>query len=438
MFRVAIVGRPNVGKSTLFNRLTRTRKAIVGDEPGITRDRLSQVVHWDGQRFELFDTGGMVPGGAEEIPARVLEQARLAIDEADLILFVVDVRQGVTPLDQELSALLRPCGKEIFLVVNKVDAPPLEAQAMQFHELGLEPLYCVSAEHKLGTETLLEAVLARVPEEEEASPAEPEEIRVAIVGRPNVGKSSLLNRLLGKERMIVSEVPGTTRDAVDTVLVADGQTYRLIDTAGIRRKGRTQQLTEKLSVIMARKNMERADVVLLVMDAVEGVTQLDATIGGYAARAGASIILVVNKWDLVPKDTSTAAHLEKEFRMRLRFLDYAPLVFVSAKSGQRVSRLLSLAGEARTARRIRVPTAELNDFLDTGVRPLLESAGGARKFPLLYASQVSVDPPTFVFFTRSSRPLHFSTERFLSNQLRSRYGFFATPLRVVQRTRKKP
>ncbi len=435
MYRVAIIGRPNVGKSTLFNRLTRKRKAIVGNEPGITRDRLFEIARWDEKHFEVIDTGGLIPDQKEIIPERILQQAEIAMEEADLILFVVDVRQGISPLDESLNALLRSRGKEYLLVVNKVDVPQLEPEAAQFYALGVETLYPVSAEHKQGVSILVEEILERIPESAELSAEE--EIRVAIIGHPNVGKSSLLNRFLGQERAIVTDLPGTTRDSVDSVLRFEDQTFRLIDTAGIRRKGKTELQTEKLCVVMARKSLERADVVLLVIDATEGATKLDATIGGYAHEAGRSIIVVVNKWDLITRDTHTAAGLEKEFRLRMRFLQYAPMIFVSAKSGQRVNKILELVREAYRARLFRVSTAELNQFLEREIQPLVMSAAGSRKFPIKYAAQVAVTPPTFVFFTRTSKKMHFSTQRFVVNRLRERYGFYATPIRLLHRGSKK-
>ena len=434
MYRVAIIGRPNVGKSTLFNRLTSTRKAIVGDEPGITRDRLHQVAHWDQKRFEVIDTGGMIPHQRELIPKKVLEQAEIAIGQAHLILFVVDVRSGITPLDEALNSLLRSRDKEHLLVVNKVDVPRFEEDALQFYALGAKTLFSISAEHKEGVFDLLEEILKRVPES--GGEVQHGEIGVAIIGRPNVGKSSLLNRFLGEERAIVTVLPGTTRDAVDTLFRFKGQRYRLIDTAGIRRKGKTERKTEKLSVIMARKSLERADVVLLILDAVEGVTKLDATIGGYAQKAGKSIILVVNKWDLVDRGAS-CRQLEKAFRTELRFLDYAPLMVVSAETGYHVFRVLDQVDQAHRARSRRVPTAELNQFFKKHLQALLPAAGNLRKFPVKYAVQVGIEPPTFVLFTRQGRKLHFSKERYLVNQLRRRYLFYATPIRILSRSRGK-
>ncbi len=435
MYRVAIVGRPNVGKSTLFNRLTRKRKAIVGKEPGITRDRLFEMARWNGKQFEVIDTGGLIPDQKEIIPERILQQAEIAMEEADLILFVVDARQGISPLDETLNSLLRSRGREFLLVVNKVDVPQLEPEVAQFYSFGVKMLYSVSAEHKLGVSVLVEEILERIPESAESSSEE--ELRVAIIGRPNVGKSSLLNRLLGQERAIVTDLPGTTRDAIDSVLQFKGQSYRLIDTAGIRRKGKTELEAEKLCVLMARKSLERADVVLLVIEATEGATKLDATIGGYAHQAGRSVIVVVNKWDLIARDTHTAARLETEFRLRMRFLDYAPMIFVSAKTGLRVTKILELVGEAQKARLLRVPTAELNKFLETDLQPMLSSAGRSWRFPVKYAAQVAVTPPTFVFFTRASQKLHFSTQRFVVNRLREKYGFYATPIRLLFRGSRK-
>lgn len=435
MYRVAIIGRPNVGKSTLFNRLTRKRKAIVGDEPGITRDRLFETANWDGKCFEVIDTGGLIPDDKEIIPERILQQAEIAMEEADRILFVVDVRSGVHPLDESLNSLLRSQGKDYLLIVNKVDVPQVELEVAPFYAFGVETVYPVSAEHNVGISVLVEKILEGVPESDE--PGDQEEIRVTIVGRPNVGKSSLLNRFLGQERVIVTDLPGTTRDPVDSLLQLEGQSYRLIDTAGIRRKGKTKLLTEKMCVVMARKNLQRADVVLLIIDATEGATNLDATIGGYAHEEGKSIIIVVNKWDLVARDTHTTARLEKEFRLQMKFLGYAPMIFVSAKTGQRVTKILGLVQDAYKARLARFPTAELNKFLDQEVKPALPSRGSERGFPIKYMVQVKVAPPTFVCFTRTSRKLHFSTQRFLVNRLREKYGFFATPVRLVLRASRK-
>ncbi len=428
------MGRPNVGKSSLFNRLIRSRRAIVGNEPGITRDRIYARTRFDDREVELIDTGGIVPEDRDVIPEQVLGQARIAIDEADLILLVVDGRAGPTHLDTSLVSLLRRSGHKFYLIVNKLDVPLAEDLIHAFHGLGVEKLYGVSAEHGRGFEELVTDLISVLPRGESGEALA--ETRVAIIGRPNMGKSSLLNQFLGQERSIVTEIPGTTRDSIDTLMVRGGRTYRLIDTAGIRRKGRTTGLAEKLSVVMAKKSMDRCDVVLLIVDATEGATKLDATIGGYAHDAGKSLIVVINKWDLIEKDTFTAHQLEEKFRRRMRFLSYAPMVFVSARTGQRVSRLLDYVDRADKARRFRVPTHELNQLVKQRIQPRIPSAGRERH-PLLYVTQVRTAPPVFVLFTRTRKKLHFSIERYIVNQLREEYGFYATPIRVIQRTRSR-
>jgi GTP-binding protein len=445
---VAIVGRPNVGKSTLFNRLVGERRSIVGDEPGITRDRIYGESEWSGRRFSLVDTGGIVPDDAEVIPANILRQAEFAITEAVVLLWVVDARAGATPLDEELARLLRSTGKRVLVAANKVDAAKLEALAGEFHRFGFEDVLPISAENSDGVADLLDALVEKFPAQEasdEDSEERAREVRLAIVGRPNVGKSSILNRLIGEERVIVSPVAGTTRDAVDTVLEADEHTFRLIDTAGIRRKGKTEEMTEKLSVVMARRSLERADVAVVVIDAVEGVTALDANIAGYALDAGCSIILAVNKWDAVPdKETGTPAAFERDTRFKMKFLEWAPLVTISALKGQRVERLLPLALHANEARNRRVPTSQLNAFYErvmaSGRAPTTPAPvkGGQSRIHVQYLTQVGVRPPAFVVFTAGGRPgLHFSFERFLQNRLREEFDFFATPLRIIERHKKK-
>lgn len=432
MFRVAIVGRPNVGKSTLFNRLTRSRRALVGDEPGITRDRIFHPVQLDDKVFELIDTGGIVPDEQEELPAKVVEQADAAIRAADLVWLMVDARTGLVPLDEMVATRLHEAGRRFWVLANKVDVEQLADLTAEFSRLGAERVYGISAEHGVGLTELLEDLSREIPPGVRREGDE-EEICFAVVGRPNVGKSSLVNRLLGEDRMIVSEMPGTTRDAVDSVLVRNGIRYRIVDTAGIRRKGKTSAPTERGSVAMARRHIRQADVVVLVVDATAGVTHLDAVIGGYAHEEGRSIVIAVNKWDLVAKDSYTMRQLEQEYRSRLRFLDYAPMVFVSAKTGQRLPRLLELVRQAREGGGRRVPTAELNQFLQREVAPVL-MRDSRRKFPLKFACQIGTAPPTFVLFLRGGEKLHFSTLRFLGNQLRERYGFFASPIRLLQRT----
>lgn len=436
MFRVAIVGRPNVGKSTLFNRLCGIRKAIVGDEPGITRDRIYGSFTWAGKKIEVLDTGGMVPDTDEVIPQKILEQVLKAIGEADLLLFLVDGRAGVTAPDEQLLPLLRRAGKPIWVAANKIDVPDLEPHAAAFYAFGVEEVFAISAEHGRGIGELLDAVAGRAGDgsaegESEAVP----EIAVAVVGRPNVGKSSLVNRLLGIERAIVSEIPGTTRDSVDTVLVRDGVRFRIIDTAGIRRKGRTEARTEKISVVMARKNLERADVALLLVDAEEGVTKLDAAIGGYADESGCSVVIVLNKWDKVEKDHRTVEEYTDAVRRRMKYLTYAPVLTVSALTGQRVARLFDLIKAGWESRQIRVPTGLLNNIFAPDLERQWSSSNPGQHLDIRYVTQARSAPPTFVVFTTGTKPLHFSVERFLVNQIRARFGIHGSPIRIRQRTK---
>lgn len=450
---VAIVGRPNVGKSTIFNRLTGERKAIVGDEPGITRDRIYGEVDWSGKQFAIVDTGGMVPDDDAEIPSNILKQAGLAIEESCALIWVVDARSGITPLDEELAKVLRQTGKPVLVVANKVDASKLQTEATEFYRFGFEEVFPVSAEQGLGIGELLDGVLAHLnsgydeEEADETTQPSPErrELRLAIVGRPNVGKSSLLNGLLGKERVIVSPIAGTTRDAIDTVLETPEQTFRVIDTAGIRRKGKTGLMAEKLSVIMARKSLERADVAVVLIDAEEGPTALDAHIAGYAHDAGCSIIIAVNKWDaIMGKETNTANEFERKLRDKMKFLEWAPVVTISALTGQRVEKLLPLAIHANEARNRRIPTSQLNAFFEQAIAQPRGGAspaplrGGVSRLHVQYLTQVGVRPPTFIIFTAGGKPgIHFSYERHVQNRLREEFDFFATPLRIVERHKKR-
>ena len=475
---VTIVGRPNVGKSTLFNRLIGERRSIVGDEPGITRDRIYGEAEWQGRRFAVVDTGGIVPDDDAIIPANILKQAATAISEAVALVWVVDVRAGTTPLDEELARLLRGTGKPVLIAANKADATRLEADAGEFYQFGFDEVVAVSAEHGDGVGDLLDALVTHFDEQAEVVDTEtaPREIRLAIIGRPNVGKSSLLNRLLGAERAIVSPVAGTTRDTVDTLLewpeeiagatptdatqdpnalqgegtaleVAERvvHRFRLIDTAGIRRKGKTEEMTEKLSVVMARRSLERADVAVVVIDATEGVAALDANIAGYAVEAGCSIIIAVNKWDAVPdKETGTPAAFERDLRDKMKFLDYAPVVFISALTGQRVPRILPLAVRANAARSLRISTSQLNDFFARAIAaPRAPTApapvkGGRSRLRVQYVTQVGTRPPRFVVFTAGGKGgLHFSYERYLQNRLRETYDFFATPIRIIERHKRE-
>lgn len=435
---IVILGRPNVGKSTLFNKLTGTRRSIVGDEPGITRDRIYGRVEWRDREFRLVDTGGIIPDEKEIIPANILLQARAALDEAALILLVVDARAGITPLDEELAELARSTNKPVFVAANKVDTARLEADAMEFEQWGFDKVFAISAEHGNGVGDLLDAAIDLIPAPAPRV-ASQQEIRLSIVGRPNVGKSSLVNQLTGEERVIVSPIPGTTRDAIDTEIKYEETLFRLIDTAGIRRKGKTELMAEKISVVMARRNLEQADVAILLIDGVEGPTALDATIGGYAHEAGASLIIAVNKWDAVEKDMHTTKVYERRIREMMKFADYAPIVFISAKTGQRVTKLLELAKRAYIERAKRISTSELNRFFEKNLDQ--PRATTPSKYPLrvLYITQAATRPPTFVLFTTSRSPrskLHFSYERYLENRLREEFEFFATPIRVKQRRKK--
>ena len=432
---VVILGRPNVGKSTLFNKLTGTRRAIVGDESGITRDRIYGRAEWRGREFLLVDTGGIIPDDKQLIPANILAQARTALEESSLIILVVDARAGITPLDEELAELARSINKPVFVAANKVDSAKLEADAHEFEVWGFDEVFPVSAEHGNGVAEMLDRVLEILPTTQAREERKPE-IRIAIVGRPNVGKSSLVNRLVGEQRVIVSPVPGTTRDAVDTELYFEDSQYRLIDTAGIRRKGKTELVAEKISVVMARQNLEQADVAVLLIDAIEGPTALDATIGGYAHEAGTSLIIAVNKWDAIEKDTHSTSQYEHRIRDMMKFADYAPVVFISAKSGLRVTKVLQLARRAYDERSKRISTSELNRFFERNLEQ--PRATTPSKYPLrvLYMTQASTRPPTFVLFTSSRSPkakLHFSYERYLVNRLREEFGFVATPIRIKQR-----
>lgn len=465
---LAIVGRPNVGKSTLFNRLIGSRRAIVGDEPGITRDRIYGEANWQGQRLRVVDTGGIIPDDKQLIPAEIFRQARVALEEADVIVMVVDARTELAAPDMELARLLQRTGKPLFLAVNKVDSPKQEAEAENFRTLGIKQLFPVSAEHGTGTAELLDAVLevigaaadglkhqpqeaesAYLPagegeeaEEEELQPAEPRETKVAIIGHPNVGKSTLLNALTGTSRAIVSPVAGTTRDAVDEILEKDGKRYRFIDTAGIRRKGKTHLMAEKLSVVMARKHLEAADLALLVIDATEGVSALDATIGGYAHESGRSVIIVVNKWDLATTERQDGRPpadrqiFEQQVRRALKFLDYAPIVFVSASEGKNLDKLFKALELVAAERRKRISTAQMNRFIEN-VDFERASVPHRQKVRIYYMTQAQVSPPTFILFTDKDVKLHFSYERFLENQIRKAFGFVGTPIWIKNRPRRK-
>jgi GTPase len=525
---IAIVGRPNVGKSTLFNRLVGSRRAIVGDEPGITRDRLYGESHWRGYDFRVVDTGGIIPEQKDFIPSEIFRQARIALDEAAAVVMVVDGRSELAGPDLELARLLQRTGKPLFLAVNKVDSAKQENLADDFHRLGIREVYPISAEHGRGIDDLLDAVLAALKQDPEGAPpfsrslreggdfdsesssvlsppaddlrrttddevffesreptaeskpssaddersttdgnvlaqspeSAPEslEIKVAIIGHPNVGKSTLLNRLTGTERAIVSPIPGTTRDAVDEIVYRDGKVFRFIDTAGIRRKGKTHLMAEKLSVVMARKHLEAADIALLVIDATEGVSALDAAIAGYAHESGRSIVIVVNKWDLCGAGASarqaeswtraSAPHrrrphkqlppdraaYEQRLRYALKFLNYAPVLFISATNGKGTEKIFPTLEQVAAERRKRITTGEMNRFLkhvdfDRASVPMRQ------RVKIMYLTQAAVAPPTFVLFTDRQVKLHFSYRRFLENQIRRAFGFVGTPIWIKVRAR---
>src|SRR5438874_1405785 len=517
---IAIVGRPNVGKSTLFNRLVGSRRAIVGDEPGITRDRLYGEAHWRGRDFRIVDTGGIMPEEKDFIPSEIFRQARVALDEADAIVMVVDARSELAAPDLELARLLRKAGKPLFVAANKVDSDKQSSLADDLHRLGIRDIVSISAEHGRGVDDLLDAIIGTLPKalttestenteekatesksadlgrmtevteehhwskpqsqrsrrrqesnvlstiedqepttdgytENAAAPAT-SETNVAIIGHPNVGKSTLLNQLTGADRSIVSPIPGTTRDAIDEIVERDGVKFRFVDTAGIRRKGKTHLMAEKLSVVMARKHLEAADIALLVIDATEGVSALDAAIAGYAHESGRSVIILVNKWDLVSgsgagangdqKPRTRAARLqdskktgdreayEQRLRYSLKFLNYAPVLFVSAAKGKGTDKIFPVLDQVAAERRKRITTGEMNRFLkhvdfDRASVPLRQ------RMKILYLTQAAVAPPTFVLFTDRQVKLHFSYQRFLENQIRHAFGFVGTPIWIKVRAR---
>jgi GTPase len=463
---IAIVGRPNVGKSTLFNRLVGSRRAIVGDEPGITRDRIYGDAEWRGRRFRVIDTGGILPDDKDLIPSEIFRQARVAFDQAAAIVMVVDGRSELTAPDLELVRLLRKTARPLFLAVNKADSEKQTLMVDDFHRLGVEKMFAISAEHGRGIDDLLDAVLKVFPEEKSLktdgteengeSVGEQsdslEEIKVAIIGHPNVGKSTLLNGLTKSERAIVSPFPGTTRDAVDEIVEHNGAHFRFIDTAGIRRKGKTHLMAEKLSVVMARKHLEDADIALLVIDATEGVSQLDAAIAGYAHESGRSIIIAVNKWDLVESGQQKSGRPSKAMRMReskrpgdrrtyeerlrydLKFLNYAPVIFISAQTGKGVERIFPLLEKVAAERRKRISTAEMNRFIEK-VDFERASVPMRQRVKILYMTQASVSPPTFVLFTNRAVKLHFAYKRFLENQIRGAFSFLGTPIWIKNRAR---
>ena len=451
---VAIVGRPNVGKSTLFNRFAGERIAIVEDVPGTTRDRVYATGDWNGREFTLVDTGGLELEPGTPIEARVQDQARVAMAEADVILFVVDAQAGLAPLDYEVADRLRRSEKPVILVINKADNPRREQEGAEFHALGFDPTITVSAQHGRNTGDLADLLVEALPPEgaEDRAPASvPEELtedeldelaetemgppRVAIVGRPNTGKSTLVNRVLGEERMIVSEIPGTTRDPVDSAVVVDGEPMILVDTAGIRRRGAIERGIERYSVLRAMKAIDRADVAVVMTDAVEGYTAQDAHVVGHVLDAGKGLVLVLNKWDAVAKDEKTADERLRSLRREAPYLSWADIVFASAKTGARLERVLEEARRVAEERFRRIPTADVNRITGDAVRDHPPSHVRNRLPKILYATQVAVGPPTFVIFVNDPELIHFSYRRYLENRIRAEYGFLGTPIRLIFRQR---
>ena len=446
---VVLVGRPNVGKSTLFNRMIGARRAIVAPVAGTTRDGLAESMSWAGRSFQISDTGGLYGASEDPLHEQVARRGMKTIQSADLLVFLVDGREGLVPGDQTIARELRQTGRPVVLAVNKTDDKRARARVAEFFELGFDPVVEISAEHGNGVGDLLDEIVSRLPPgsraaaaeaPEDAAPGAAEETAVAIVGRPNVGKSSLLNRLLKEERVLVSDLPGTTRDPIDARLVWHRRQFRIVDTAGMRRPGRVRSggRVELASVAAARRGIQEADVVALLIDATEGATDLDAAIGGEAHDAGRGILLLVNKWDLVKtSEPYFAKTFDEELRRKMKFLDYAPVLHVSALTGHRTAKILEVIDKITSARRIRIPTPVLNRFLETVTATHPPVSPERRNVRILYAAQTGVAPPSFVLFTNVATTLHFSYERYLVNKLREQFGFLGTPVRIQVRRRSK-
>jgi GTP-binding protein len=433
---IAIVGRPNVGKSTLFNRIVGGKRAIVSNEPGVTRDRNYTDVEWEESVFTLIDTGGFEPVSKDRIFIQMREQCQLAMDEAEVVLFVMDGKEGLTPSDKEIADILRRLNKPVFYIVNKIDGPMHEEKVFEFYGLGVEPIHSISAEHGYGVDGLMDEVMKVLPRLSEER-WDKDAAKVAVVGRPNVGKSSLINRILGYKRVIVDEAPGTTRDAIDTFFERDGKKYVLIDTAGIRRKSRISLRLEKYSIVEALRTIDQSDVALLLLDSKEGVTDQDARIGGFIQEKGKGCILVVNKWDLVEKDSNTMVEYEREIHYDLKYLSYAPILFISALTGRRVKKVLDVIDFVAEQSKKRILTSPLNRYFGKWVEgnppPLYKN----RKVKLNYITQVSTAPPTFVIYANTPDGIHFSYERYLINQIRETFGFEGVPIRLQFRKKRK-
>ena len=433
---VAIVGRPNVGKSTLFNRIVGGLVAIVENTPGVTRDRLYFDAEWLGRKFTLIDTGGIeFKDETTPLSSKMKQQAEIAVDEADVIMFLVDAKSGITPDDQQIARYLRKSSKPVLLVANKVEKfTRFEAEAHEFLPLGFGDPIPISAVHGMNTGDLLDTLVSALPEDA-AADYDPDVIKIAVIGRPNVGKSSIVNMLLGEERVIVSDIPGTTRDAIDTPFTYEDRNYVLIDTAGIRRKKKISEVTENYSVVRSFRAVDRSDVVLMVINAIEGVTDQDKKIVGYAHEAGKGLILVINKWDLVIKDEKTINKYEKDIREELAFVLYAPTQFVSAKTGQRINKIMDLVEFVAEQTSRRISTSTLNNLLREWVHLNPPPSDKGVRLKILYATQSSVQPPTFIFFVNDPELVHFSYKRYLENQLRKNFGFEGSPIRMIMRKR---
>lgn len=433
---VAIVGRPNVGKSTLFNKLTGKRIAIVEDTPGVTRDRIYCHVEWLRHNFILVDTGGIEPKSEDIILMQMKRQAELAIETADVIVFMVDGKEGIVPADYEVAEMLRKTKKPVILIVNKIDNLVFEDNKYEFYNLGIGEPLAISAVQGLGIGDMLDEIVKNFKEIADAEEETPE-IKVAITGKPNVGKSSLLNMLSGEERVIVSDIPGTTRDAIDSYIEIKGDKFLFIDTAGIRRKSKVKEEVERYSVIRSLAAIERADVCLVMVDAEEGVTEQDEKIAGFAHEAGKAIVIVVNKWDLIEKDDKTMNEFEKAIRRDLAFIDYAPITFISAKTGQRLTKLIETIKYVDNQHAMRVKTGVLNEVINQAIMMKQPPVEKGKSLKVYYVTQVSTRPPTFVFFVNYTESIHFSYGRYLENQLRKHFGMEGTPIRVIYREKKK-
>lgn len=431
---VAIVGRPNVGKSTIFNRIVGERVSIVEDVPGVTRDRIYNSAEWLGKEFNIIDTGG-IDLSDEPFLEQIRAQAEIAIDEADVIIFITNGREGVTDADEQVAKILYRSNKPIVLAINKVDNPEMRDQIYDFYALGFGEPYPISGSHGLGLGDMLDAVRAHFPKEEEEEYPD-DTVKFSLIGRPNVGKSSILNALLGEDRVIVSDIAGTTRDAIDTTYTFDGQDYVMIDTAGMRKRGKVYESTEKYSVLRAMRAIERSDVVLVVINAEEGIREQDKRIAGYAHDAGRAIIIVVNKWDAISKDEKTINVWTEDIREQFQFLSYAPIVYVSAKTKQRLNNLFPLINQVSDNHSLRVQSSMLNDVISDAVAMNPSPMDKGKRLKIFYTTQVAVKPPTFVVFVNDPELMHFSYERFLENRIREGFPFEGTPIRVIARKRK--